>query len=406
MSFTSTYSSLSSRGWQSSTGGQQIYSQIASQFGPPNNRAYFGEFVGISDYTIGNRNLSVSGGSASSAFPNGVIRGSFSTTAFETFGGIRETFTGSNGSTSFGTHCNISADGKYIAVSGNGNIGTAGNLNIYSADTNYLFTLQYANAPNAGSYRNQGIAINDDGTAVAVGAGSANRVDVYNRSGNTWSFTTSVTPNVGNISQSGFGSEISYSSNNNTLVVGAPGGPSVVGTAFIYVNNSQVARIFPSTSSTDDNFGTDVAISGDANYLVVGSTRTATTGRAFVYANVANTWTEIAILSPPSNLTPNITFGGSVAISNNGDTVVVGGVYAANLSGFTKGFVSVYYKNDNSYIETQTLFSPVTTSPTTADNFAYDIGLTRDGKRLIISDVIANNGSQQTGAVYLYQSLY
>jgi hypothetical protein len=405
MSFISTYSSLSERGWQSAEGSQQFYSQIATQFGPPNNRASFGEFVGISDYTIGNLNLSVSGGSASQSFPNGFVRGSFCTTAFETFGGIREIFTGSNGSTSFGTHCTISADGKYIATSGNGNIGTAGNLNIYSSDANYFFSSQYVNPPTTGSYRNQGIAINADGTSVAIGAGGVNRIDVYGRSGNTWSLSTSLTPNVGNVPQAGFGSEMSYS-DNNTLVVGAPGTVGVLGTAFIYANNTQVARIFPSVSSADDAFGTDVAISSDANYLVVGSRNTATTGKAFVYANVANTWTEIAVLSPPANLTPNIQFGGCVAISNNGNTVIVGGSYAVNPStGFTKGFVSTYSKNGNSYIESQTLFSPVN-PPITRDNFGVDIGLTRDGRRLIVSEMTANTGGQQTGAVYLYQSLY
>jgi|688.fasta_scaffold02809_17 hypothetical protein len=401
MSFTSTYSSLSDRGWQSGDA-QQIYSLIQTQFGPPNNRAYFGEFVAISDYNISNRNLSLSGGFASTSFPNGFVRGSFSATAF---GGIRQTFTGSNGSTVFGTHCAMSADAKYAAVSGNGNVGSSGNLNIYSSDINYDFSLQYNNAPVTGSYRNMGLAMNDAGTAVTIGVSGANSVDVYGRTGNTWSLSTSLTPNVGNIPQVGFGLAISYG-DANTLIVGAPGGVSTSGTAFIYVNNSQVARIFPSISSADDAFGTDVAMSADANYLVVGSRNTGTTGAAFVYANTANTWTELAMLTPTSTAVINDNFGQQVAISNGGNTVVVGDPFADHpTTGQQQGTVYVFTKTGNSYIQTQEILN-VTGNTLRDSNFGAAIAMTNDGTRMIVGDLYANTGLEETGAVYLYQSFF
>jgi hypothetical protein len=408
MSFTSTYSSLSIRGWQSGEGGQQFYSQIASQFGP--NGSQLGSFADISEYqsnTAGNFNLSVT----SMRFQNTSNPARIYTTEFN---GIKQTFTGdvSGGGIfgpfpgiTFGSNLSISGDGKYIAATGNTNASLdQANLIIYSADANYNFTLQtsiLSPTPNTDYFGSRDL--NYDGTRLAQRTRGINQVDIYSRSGNTWSLSTSITPNVGNIPTVGFGDSISYS-NNNTLVVGAGGNPSTPGTVFIFVNDSQVARIFPSVSSNNDSFGRRCRISADGDYLIVGAPGP-DPGNVYVFGNVANTWTELALLNPTTSTLTSVDFGSEVAISNNGNTVIVSDTFARDISSnVQQGAVYVFSKDDsNNYIQVQEILNPVGNT-SAIGQFGDGLSMTQDGKRMIAGDLYRKSGNTNTGALYLYQS--
>jgi hypothetical protein len=407
MSFTSTYSSLSIRGWQSGEGGQQFYSQIDSQFGP--NGSFLGSQADISEYqpnTAGTFNLSVT----SMPFQNTSNPARIYTTEFN---GIKQTFTGdvSGGifgpfpGITFGSNLSISGDGKYIAATGNTNASLdQANLIIYSADANYNFTLQttiLSPTPNTDYWRPKDL--NYDGSLLALNARSANIIDIYSRSGNTWSLGTTLTPNVGNIPLSGgFGDSISYS-NNNTLAVGDAGFLGS-GSVFIFVGNIQVARIFPSVSSNDDSFGDACAISSDGNYLVVGAPGPGP-GNVYVFGNVANTWTELALLNPTTSTLTSVDFGSQVAISNNGNTVIVSDTFARDISSnVQQGAVYVFSKDEsNNYIQVQEILNPVgNTSAIGA--FGSGLAMTQDGKRVIAGDLFRKSGNTNTGALYLFQS--
>jgi hypothetical protein len=407
MSFISTYSSLSSRGWQSAAGGQQFYSQIDSQFGPNNQSlGYRGDISEYQSNIAGNFNLCVT----SSEFQNNSNPARIYTTEFN---GIKQTFTGANSGgifgpfpgITFGSNVTISGDGKYIAATGNTNASLdQANLIIYSADANYNFTLQtsiLSPLANTDYYRPNDI--NYDGSLVALNARGANVIHIYSRSGNTWSLGTSLTPNVGNIPLSGgFGDSISYS-NNNTLAVG-DAGASGPGSVFIFVANTQVARIFPSVSSNDDSFGDSCAISSDGNYLVVGAFGPGP-GNAYVFGNVANTWSELAILTPTSSTLTNQGFGRTVAISNNGNTVAIGDQDAINVSSnVQQGAVYVFSKDDaNNYIQDQEILNPVG-NVSIIGSFGHGLAMTQNGKRMIVGDPQRKSGNINTGALYLFQS--
>jgi hypothetical protein len=163
------------------------------------------------------------------------------------------------------------------------------------------------------------VAISGD-TAV-VGAPGAGAAYVFARSGTTWiqqQKLISATP------WEAFGTSVAISGDGNTIVVGATQGLNGDGKAYIFTRSNNGVWI-PKGSTligpqTLGYFGYSVAISGDGNTVVVGAPGKYGIGAAYVYTYNGIDWGEPAI--PPSGVTYGESFGLSVAISGN--TVVVG----------------------------------------------------------------------------------
>jgi hypothetical protein len=143
------------------------------------------------------------------------------------------------------------------------------------------------------------------------------------------------------------------SADGNTLVVGArwedsdgSQGSNAApdsGAVYVYTRSGvswmQQAYLKASNSEADDMFGAAVALSADGNTLVVGapgedSTATnvggsqtnnslASSGAAYVFRRNASTWTQHAYIKA-SNTGAGDTFGVSVALSGDGNTLAVG----------------------------------------------------------------------------------
>ena len=120
------------------------------------------------------------------------------------------------------------------------------------------------------------------------------------------------------------------------------------GSAYIFRRNgiawSQEARLTPSDGKLQDMFGSSVAISGDGNTVVVGSpgsdsSSLADSGAAYVYQRVlgvAGIWIQGTKLIA-SDAASSDHFGSSVAIS--GSTIVVGAPASGGFSGSVYVFV-------------------------------------------------------------------
>ncbi len=143
-----------------------------------------------------------------------------------------------------------------------------------------------------------------------------------------------------------FGAVTAMSANGNTLAVAGPttddGGISEVGAVFIFerVQNNwvQTARLFPGDAIEDETFAFNVAISEDGNTVIVdgldhnGLFRNQ--GAVYVYQRSNGVWTQQAELLSP---TPgNQTFFGSWGLSISGNTIAAGDLGNA-VNGFTPG---------------------------------------------------------------------
>ncbi len=226
----------------------------------------------------------------------------------------------------FGWSVTISGDGNVMAIGAPGEASSATGINGDQADNSmaeagavYVFTRSgstwiqqaYLKASNtdANDYFGMSVTLDQDGSTLAVGAyledSSATGIDglqndnsasqsgavyVFTRSDVTWSqqayIKASNTDNTGDF----FGFAVILSDDGNTLAVGATGEASndtgingnesdnsLSGAGAVYVFTrsgvtwSQQAYIKASNTDIDDSFGASVTLSGDGNTIAVGA---------------------------------------------------------------------------------------------------------------------------------------
>lgn len=220
----------------------------------------------------------------------------------------------------FGWSVALSADGNTFVAGATGEASNAtgvnGNANDRSAanaGAAYVFTRSgsswaqqaYIKASNTGAEDNFGAAVrlNAAGTVLAVGApfeaSSANTVNgsqtnnsaanfgavyVFARNASTWSQQAYIKSSNGG-SEDNFGNALALDAAGTTLAVGAPyewsayGAPDSVsapksGTVYVFTNNggwSQEALVKATNANANDNFGSAVALSRNGNLLIVGA---------------------------------------------------------------------------------------------------------------------------------------
>jgi hypothetical protein len=197
-----------------------------------------------------------------------------------------------------------------------------------------------------------------DNISTAADAGSAY---VFRRSGSSWSQEAKLTAPT-SMADKHFGTSVAISG--NTIVVGEPEfAPNGEGHAYVYIyaggNWSNQATLSPTVSTSDNIFGTSVAIDGDV--AVVGDPRD-TVVRAYIFTRSGSTWTYAA--SPPSPASPQVVqgcdtvtgdeFGISVGI--RGGRIIIGAPGVDN-SGTTSGAAYVFDLDDDEWIEVAKLFA-------------------------------------------------
>jgi hypothetical protein len=213
------------------------------------------------------------------------------------------------------------------------------------------------------------VGASNDTTAGGANAGSAY---VFVRSGTNWSEQAHLFASDA-AGDDGFGNFDQVAITGDTIVVGADSDNTAAGTeagsAYVFVRSgtswSQQAHLFASDAAAFDLFGGSVAISGDT--IVVGAEFDATAGgthagSAYVFVRSGTSWSDQAHLFASDGLTGD-NFGEEVAIS--GDTIVVGAYQddTENAAGDTiSGIGSAYVYAPNTRPGTNVVVQPVDTT--------------------------------------------
>ena len=178
------------------------------------------------------------------------------------------------------------------------------------------------------------VALSADGNTAIVGAPSDHSERgaawVFTRTGNEWS-THAVELNGGETQGGHFGADVALSADGATALVGAPGSHREQGAAWVFARTgsswTQPGRELTGgpEASGAGGFGGSVALSADGGTALIGARFDARVGAAWVFTLTDSIWKQQGAKLTGGDELGVGRFGGSVALSAFGDTALIGG---------------------------------------------------------------------------------
>ena len=249
------------------------------------------------------------------------------------------------------------------------------------------------------------VALSSDGTTALLGDYAANSfagaAEIFHVSSES-SWTTTSTPaatltNSGGVANDDFGGTVALSSDGTTAVVGAAGVNSQKGAVYIFHASSETSWSTTSTptatltnggGSAGDSFGA-VAISSDGTTVLVSDSPQpggSDVGAAYIFhASSESSWSTTS--TPTATLTVSgvSTFGGSVALSSDGTTALVG-VPSSVSSGTGADSAYIFHvSSETSWATTSTPTAILTASGDSLGNsFGWSVALSSDGTTALV----------------------
>jgi hypothetical protein len=153
-------------------------------------------------------------------------------------------------------------------------------------------------------------------------------------------------------------SSVAISADGNTAVIGGHGDNSHVGAVWVFTRSgstwSQQAKLTPtgfSTNGLGPDMGIGLAISSDGNTIFAGGSNDNNyKGAVWIFTRSGNTWTQLGNKIVPSDPAPGqhgSQFGQTIAISNDGNTAVVGG----NIDNNDLGATWIFVKSNGNWVQ-------------------------------------------------------
>ncbi|MGH8397211.1 MAG: hypothetical protein ACRETA_03050 [Gammaproteobacteria bacterium] len=327
----------------------------------------------------------------------------------------------------FGVSVALSQDGTTAIIGADGVANAAGAAYVYTQTGGIWNTTPMASFTDPAAATNDvfgiSVALSADGAIAVIGADGtdvgfdtiAGAAYVYTRTGVTWntiptaSFTDpAATPIIGD----DFGDSVALSADGTIAVIGADGtqvSPLFHGAAYVYVQsggawNRTPAASFtaPTQNSPDEiaDFGISVALSADGNTALIGADLTdvgfdTLAGAAYVYTRTGGTWntSPAATFTDPSKTDNGDRFGTSVALTQDGNTALIGTLYGQVAYVFTRT------GGTWNTTPTATLFDP---GSGVNEFFSSSVALSEDGSIALIGAYLDNSNSAFiVGAAYV-----
>lgn len=162
---------------------------------------------------------------------------------------------------------------------------------------------------------------------------------------------------------------------------------------------AQFAKIFSSDGAAGDFFGLGVSVSGDGLHCVISAQNESTgattnNGAVYYFSRISGSWVEQQKITAPTPLTSGF-FGFSVALSADGSTLVVG----ERVSPANNGRVLVFYRSTGNFTHQQTLTHNLSN---VGDSFGYSVAVSDDGNTLIGGAIFDDNNTSDAGSAVVF----
>jgi FG-GAP repeat len=164
----------------------------------------------------------------------------------------------------------------------------------------------------------------------------------------------------------------------------------------------QNAKLTPADQSGDAGFGGSVAVSADGNTALIGGTSdNNNVGAAWVFTRSGSTWSQQGPKLTASDETGAGRFGSSVALSADGNTALIGGASDNN----NVGAAWVVTRSGSTWSQQ----GPKLTGSTATGgqlplmpSFGYSVALSADGNTAVIGAPFEGNGPLTYGAAWVF----
>jgi hypothetical protein len=258
------------------------------------------------------------------------------------------------------------------------------------------------------------VAISNDGNTAIVGAyledgntgnvyDSAGAAYIFTRSGTTWSEQQKFEASDKQFNDE-FGCSVAISGDGNTAIVGArfeDTGALNAGAAYIFTRSgtswSEQQKIQASYKTRDDYFGTSVAISEDGNTAIVGAheDNVDDAGAAYIFTRSGTTWTQQQKIQA-SDKQGNDEFGKSVAISGDGNTAIVGArLEDTGVTIGDAGAAYIFTRSGTTWTQQQKIQA---SDKQNYDEFGQSVAISGDGNTAIVGAYKEDS----VGAAYIF----
>jgi hypothetical protein len=305
------------------------------------------------------------------------------------------------GGSAFGDSVALSADGNTAVIGGpdDGGSGTSysntGAVWIYTRTGSTWTEQAKLTAPyKPGGAFGASVALSADGNTALIGSGSPGdgfpgAAWVFTRSGTTWTEQAKLAAPSDEIGNSDFGSSVSLSGDGNTALIGGPSDNAYTGAAWVFTRSagawSEKEKLLATEEPEQAEFGTSVALSGDAGTALIGdgdvTNFNGIKGNAWVFTQSAGSWKQQGPELSGGEEVGNGDFGGSVALSETGNTALIGGRADDSGSGAAWIFTrtgSEWKQQGSKLTGAHAIETPV---------FGYSVALAADGTTALIGGV-------------------
>jgi hypothetical protein len=209
-----------------------------------------------------------------------------------------------------------------------------------------------------------------------------------------------------------FGSEVAISGDGNYLVVSAQYEDTKgtdAGSFYVFTRNwgntwIQQAHLYGSDTVGNDRMGLDIDIDWDGDTIVVGSNANDSLGNlsgcAHIFVRSGITWSQQAKLTDPNGYSSNDQFGWSVGISGDGNVVSVG-VKDDNTNGYSdNGSISIFRRSGSTWNSEGWV---IASQPQSYYRLGYGTAVGGQGLRIVGGSNQDSYIAQDSGAVYVYR---
>jgi hypothetical protein len=303
--------------------------------------------------------------------------------------------------------------GWSVALSGDGNTALVGGPNDHAVGAAWVFTrsgstwTQQAKLTGSGeSGEGQfgySVALSGDGNTALIGGNIDNTgvgaAWVFTRSGSTWTQQGEKLTGSGETGKGALGYSVALSGDGNTALVGGYN-DNAAGAAWVFTRSGstwtqQGEKLTGSGEIGEGNFGWSVALSEDGNTALIGGPRDNNfVGAAWVFTRSGSTWTQQGSKLAGGGATGAPTFGSSVALSADGNTALIGGSSDNNV-----GAAWVFTRSGSTWTQQGSKLTAKAGEETPGGRFGSSVALSGDGSTALIGGYLDNSN---IGAAWVF----